>query len=133
MNRVTHIHAGQRGTRTVFVALVGKTADAWGPVEAQPLGIPASWCDLSAGPSVKERQSLRAGGIWAFVVAESGHQIRGRYPELFNFDRMPAWITPGVIQRFARYDLRRRPAGPLRLSIESAPRRRQRNRGWSCG
>jgi hypothetical protein len=154
VKRVRRVHAGQRGTCTVFVALLGKPADAWGSVEAEPLGTDTyrltcacadpggDVAEFVAGELVRcERRSLGEGapvlvavekaerpgiwqpflvchdhgqgGTWAFVVAESGSQIRSRYPGLFIAERMPAWVIPGVIDRLPTYDLRARPAGLL--------------------
>ena len=49
------------------------------------------------------------GGVWAYVWAESDHQIRELYPELTVVDELPVWLGDIRLPSYSAND----PAGLL--------------------
>lgn len=61
------------------------------------------WSDISRAQLMKTEHLVnydyQHGGVWAFVLAESGDEIRRQYPELEVVDSKPQWMTPEVEDR----------------------------------
>ena len=64
------------------------------------------------------------GGLWAFITAESAREITSAYPELTIVERTPSWVTPEIMRKLPRLDLRAPPTDVLAVLVQERARGR---------